>query len=161
MRDYDAIRESLAGPGGSRDDLMRRAADVLWDALSPTGVSWIGFYTARPGDEQMLLGPRRDKPACSPIGMHGACGQAFLDRAPLVVRNVASLGEGYVACDPRDVSEVVIPLFEPDGSAWGVLDADSFDEASFDEHDAAALRSVLEQIGLSDPAHGAALPRVV
>ena len=64
--------------------------------------------------------------------MHGACGQAFRSGKPLVVRDVRSLGEGYVACDPRDLSEVVIPVFNADGTPWGVLDADSFDTAAFD-----------------------------
>jgi len=161
LREYQAICEKLTGVTGGREEVMRATIDVLWEALSPTGVSWIGFYTAKPSDDEMLLGPRRDKPACSPIGMHGACGQAFKDKSPLVVRNVASLGKGYVACDPKDVSELIIPVFEADGTPWGVLDADSFDEGSFDEHDAIALRSLLEQVGLSDPAHGKTLPRVV
>ncbi|MFM7261250.1 MAG: hypothetical protein ACKO3W_11660, partial [bacterium] len=54
-------------------------ADLLWDALSPRGLSWGGFYlidASTPVDRDrregaMLLAARRDKPACSPIGLHG------------------------------------------------------------------------------------------
>lgn len=128
---------------------MRHAVDVFWDVLSPTGVSWIGFYTLEAGASEMLLGPRRNKPACSPIGLHGACGQSAMDRATLVVTHVKNLGEGYVACDPKDTSELVIPCIDDQGSCWGVLDADSFDEGSFDEHDAAALTGILHELGLT------------
>lgn len=131
---------------------MRAAADVFWQQLSPTGVSWIGFYTLEPGADEMLLGPRRDKPACSPIGLHGACGQSATAKTTLVVTHVKHLGEGYVACDPRDTSELVIPLIEKDGACWGVLDADSFDEGSFDETDAAEMASILHEIGLTTEA---------
>ena len=132
---------------------MRTAADVFWEHLAPTGVSWIGFYTIQPGATEMLLGPRRDKPACSPIGLHGACGQSAATKSTLVVTHVKNLGEGYVACDPKDTSELVIPCIGADGACWGVLDADSFDEGSFSEADARALASILHTIGLtSDPA---------
>jgi putative methionine-R-sulfoxide reductase with GAF domain len=67
----------------------------------------------------------------------------------MVVRDVADLGEGYVACDPRDLAEVVIPLFEPDGTCWGVLDLDSFDVGAFDESDVTGLSSLLVAAGLT------------
>ncbi|MEM8757056.1 MAG: hypothetical protein AAGF47_04655 [Planctomycetota bacterium] len=156
QRDYDAIARdvSAALPGCStRDDRMRLVADVCWTHLAERGVSWIGFYTLEPGSDEMLLGPRRDKPACSPIGLHGACGQSATAGQTLVVTHVDRLGEGYVACDPKDTSELVIPCFEPaaDGTdrCWGVLDADSFDEGSFDAADAAELAALLHTAGLS------------
>ena len=149
-RDYLALARAVAIPANAgRERRMQLAADALWDALRPTGVSWIGFYTARPGDDQMLLGPRRDKPACSPIGMHGACGRAFQSRRGLVVTDVKHLGENYVACDPRDLAEVVIPLFEPDGTPWGVLAADSWERSAFREEDALGLMTLMEAWGLS------------
>ena len=134
---------------------MHAAADIFWDHLAPTGVSWIGFYTMDDGGQQMLLGPRRDKPACSPIGMHGACGQSAARKETLVITHVSKLGDGYVACDPKDTSELVIPCIESESSekqmiSWGVLDADSFDEGSFSEHDARELASILHEIGLSE-----------
>lgn len=126
---------------------MTAVIDILWDALAPTGVSWIGFYFA--GDGDMTLGPRRDKPACSPIGLHGACGRACLSRHSLVVRDVAALGENYVACDPRDRSEVVVPVFDAGGRCYAVLDADSHDAAAFDAFDARAMEHILQSAGLS------------
>jgi putative methionine-R-sulfoxide reductase with GAF domain len=128
---------------------MRVFVDACWEHLSPRGVSWVGFYTREPGSEEMLLGPRRDKPACSPIGLHGACGRSCLQASTLVVTHVGRLGEGYIACDPRDLSELVVPCVDASGVCWGVLDADSFHESSFDQADAGALAGLLDEVGLS------------
>jgi len=86
--------------------------------------------------------------------MHGACGRGFKSRRALVVTDVAKLGEGYVACDPRDRSEVVIPMLEHDGTTcWGVFDADSFYTHAFAEDDVIGLYRVFVAAGLTpDPA---------
>jgi putative methionine-R-sulfoxide reductase with GAF domain len=127
---------------------MQAVVDALWNGLKDRGVSWVGFYLHE-GGKELILGPRRDKPACSPIGLHGVCGQAFTQRRPIVVRDVAELGSSYIACDPRDRSEVVVPLFDADGRCWGVLDLDSHEVGTFDEHDAQGLSQVLRAAGLS------------
>lgn len=150
-----------------RPTRLRTLCDVLWDALSPTGVSWVGFYAAegefdagvtsgesadsartrRRTTRSLLLECRRDKPACSPISMQGACGRCYLSERPLVVRDVAALGANYVACDPRDRSELVMPV-EDHAGVWGVLDMDSWEVGSFTIADAHALASILHAAGL-------------
>jgi L-methionine (R)-S-oxide reductase len=127
---------------------MIAVVDALWETLHPSGVSWVGFYSYA-GGEELVLGPRRDKPACSPIGLHGVCGRAFRERRAVVVEDVRSLGEHYIACDPLDRSEVVAPCFEPDGTCWGVLDLDSHEPGAFDESDVAGLFRVLRAAGLT------------
>ncbi len=117
-------------------------------------MSWAGFYVDVPGKpdgERLELGPRRPKPACSPIGMHGACGQALAAARSLVVVDVADLGAGYVACDPRDRSELVVPCLRDDGTAWGVFDVDSHAVAAFGPEDALACERALVAAGLSAP----------
>ena len=128
---------------------MQAAIDALWNALKDTGVSWVGFYVHQGADE-LVLGPREPKPACSPIGLHGACGQVWQARKPLVVQDVRDLGDDYVACDPRDQSEVVIPCLDADGTCWGVLDLDSHDTGSFTRADVTGLTTVLQAAGLSE-----------
>ena len=127
---------------------MQAMVDALWPALHDSGVSWIGFYLHE-GRDDLVLGPRRDRPACSPIGLHGACGQAFRTGSPLVVRDVAELGPNYIACDPGDRSEVVIPLFDAQGGCWGVLDVDSYEVGAFDGVDVAGLVMLLRKAGLT------------
>ncbi|MCA9285153.1 MAG: GAF domain-containing protein [Phycisphaerales bacterium] len=149
-RDYESIAATLDATG-DRDVRMARLVDVLWSALAPTGVSWLGFYLDRPDqpDERRLeLGPRAPKPACSPIGLHGACGQALLAGEPMVIRDVAELGPNYIACDPRDRSELVLPLRDAEGRRWAVLDLDSHEIGAFAERDVSGLELVLRAAGL-------------
>lgn len=127
---------------------MRAVVDLLWGHLHDHGVSWVGFYLFDAEHDEMILGPSRDKPACSPIGMHGACGQAFRNRRPLIVRDVKELGDGYVACDPKDQSEIVMPVCDARGKQIGVLDLDSFAVGAFNESDATGLSDVLSAAGL-------------
>ena len=131
---------------------MTALVDLLWAELSPNGLSWIGFYLDQPDqaeETRLILGPRRDKPACSPIGLHGACGKALLTRTPLIVGDVRELGAGYIACDPLDQSELVLPCIDSDGSVWGVLDADSYQIGHFDLDYQHNLTKVLQVSGLS------------
>ncbi len=165
IRPYEQIIPRL--PGGAeqparkdRSQQMQAVVDELWAALHPTGVSWIGFYLRR-DETELVLGPRRDKPACSPIGLHGACGRALRERRALVVRDVRNLGTAYIACDPRDRSELVVPLFDPDGRGWGVLDLDSYEPDSFSLSDVEGLTRVLTAAGLTDPSKAAGDPIVV
>jgi putative methionine-R-sulfoxide reductase with GAF domain len=170
MRDYTRLARdldlapSLAGRGagaiaGSQIDAtrlqaMRKFVDAAWPALSPQSVSWIGFYFIGLGQDSMTLGPCRNKPACSPIGLHGVCGRGWLTRRSIVVRDVKVLGSDYVACDPRDQAELVIPLFDR-GVCYGVLDVDSFDVGAFSEADAAALEPMLISMELTEPGRAA------
>lgn len=153
-RDYDALAQrlqELIPPDAPRQIRMEVFVDCLWDALAPTGMSWGGFYLEQPDapeEERLILGPRRDKPACSPISLHGACGQSLVNRRVMIVPDVRELGEGYIACDPRDLSEIVIPLIDATGRCWGVLDLDSYDVGSFDENDSYGLQRALRAAGL-------------
>jgi putative methionine-R-sulfoxide reductase with GAF domain len=133
---------------GNREQRMQALVDLLWESLRGSGVSWVGFYLHHGGD-QMVLGPRRDKPACSPIGLHGVCGQAQSSGRPRVVRDVAELGANYIVCDPLDRSEVVVPLFDEPGRCWGVLDLDSHEAGAFDEEDVRGLTELLRRAGLT------------
>lgn len=158
QRNYGAL--TIAESDG---DCVSRAAIVraLWDAFrtrsdGDLGYSWVGFYLgpgrssadATAGPAEMILDEREPKPACSPISLKGACGQCYLAGHPLVVRDVAALGEGYIACDPRDRSEVVVPYFDEGGKVAGVLDVDSFDVGAFSRADAIGLVELLRRTGV-------------
>ena len=121
---------------------MRIIVDAIWEEFgSHRPVSWVGFYLLGMGE--MTLGPRRDKPACSPIGLHGACGSAALSGKTIVVRDVRELGAGYIACDPLDLSEIVVPVRARDGRVAAVLDMDSYSVGAFGEWDRCALEKIL------------------
>lgn len=148
-RDYAAVSAALGkSTGAGFEERMRAVVDGLWAAFSGQGVSWCGFYLPGESQDELVLGPRRDQPACSPIGLGGVCGRAWRERHAVIVRDVAELGEAYVACDPRDRSEVVVPLLDEAGGVRAVLDLDSHELAAFDDSDVEGLRSVLAAAGL-------------
>ena len=149
-RPYDRIATRLSC-SGTREERMQAVVDALWEALHDKGVSWVGFYVDRPGtsaDERLELGPHQDKPACSPIGVHGVCGQALQFQRPRIVDDVSELADDYIACDPNDRSEIALPLVDKQGVCWGVLDLDSWETGAFDESDERGLRGVLAAAGL-------------
>lgn len=153
QRNYDpvihAIQETVPVQA-AREARMQAVVDALWAAFGGErgSVSWVGFYLGCTGDMELTLGPRRDKPACSPIGLHGVCGKAFLTGNPVVVADVRELGGNYIACDPRDQSEVVVPLIGADGRPWAVLDLDSQQTSAFSQDDVQGLKRVLAAAGL-------------
>ncbi len=147
----DAARLSKGLSAGDLNGRMRAAVDAIWTHLHQAGVSWVGFYLPEKSDdgEMLVLGPSRNTPACSPIGLHGVCGQSYTGRSIRLVPDVRDLGPNYIACDPRDRSEVVIPLVGSDGRCLGVLDVDSHEVGRFGDADAAGLERVLRSAGLS------------
>ncbi|MFZ4573433.1 MAG: GAF domain-containing protein [Phycisphaerales bacterium] len=155
-RNYEALlaRHELLQPRpvvraeSARVNLMERAIAMLWDEFKGQSLSWIGFYQKVESADEMVLVCREPKPACSPIGLHGMCGRGWAERRSIVIQNVRTLGENYIACDPKDQSEVVVPVMNEDGTCWGVLDADSYDIAGFDEGDAAGMLALLEAMGI-------------
>ena len=159
----ERVLARAAGLAGIEPHDLRRQAfvELWWHSYRCAGgaaMSWVGFYIDRPGepeDARLVLGHRLPKPACSPIGMHGACGQALASARSLVVIDVADLGAGYVACDPRDRSELVVPCLRPDGTAWGVFDVDSHEVGAFADADALLCERCLRAAGLSEAHRGA------
>jgi GAF domain-containing protein len=51
---------------------------------------------------------------------------------------------GHIACDASARSEIVVPVFAPDGELIAVLDLDSHAPAAFDETDLEGLERVAE-----------------
>ena len=138
-----AISNAMTGKTGLTER-MNVVVDELWAEFGEhRPVSWVGFYFL--GEEEMTLGPRRDKPACSPIGLHGACGRAARSEKTLIVRDVKDLGANYIACDPRDRSEIVVPVRGKNGSVLAVLDVDSHAVAAFGKLDRTSLESIVEE----------------
>ena len=151
-RDYQAVARALSQVSGNRHRRMSEVCDVLWRFFKDFGVSWVGFYEKEPDAEEMTLRCSRDTPACSPIELHGACGMSWSKKRPIIVNDVHNLGEHYIACNPRDKSEIVVPLFNDDGSCYGVLDLDSHDRNAFYAHDQIELLRLMESTAISWPA---------
>lgn len=151
-RDYARLigeAASLSGGTLSLEERVLRLTESLWEALKTSGVDWLGFYFLDPEGNSMLLHSCRPKPACSPIGLHGVCGRAWKERRAQVVSDVYALGAAHIACDPSNLSEIVVPLIAVDGSCTAVLDLDSRELDAFSDADSQGLTEVLRAAGLS------------
>jgi arsenate reductase (thioredoxin) len=151
-RDYPGMVESVKEKLSSAPDIedkMKLVTNVLWEGLRDKGLDWVGFYRLIPGQEAMELVCRQPRAACSPIALHGVCGKGMKDKTPQIVRDVYTLGDQHIICDPANLSEIVVPLLEPDGSCRAVLDIDSRELGAFDQDDAKGLVLVLQSAGLS------------
>lgn len=137
-----------------RGRIMQHIVDTIWEIFGEAGTfSWCGFYLPSPDGKQLVLGPSRDKPACNPIGIHGVCGKALSTAATQVVADVKALGDAHIECDPKNLSEIAIPVFGPDGKPFAVLDVDSYEPDAFDELDQRWLERIVR------PLEGSPAPR--
>ena len=101
---------------------------------------WTGFYIINNGE--LLVGPYQGALACQKLAKDtGVCWAAINQRKTIVAPDVHEF-PGHIACDPRSRSEIVVPLFSPNGNVVAVLDVDSKDLASFDEVDALWLEKI-------------------
>ncbi len=124
--------------------MMREVVDELWDTFAGTPYSWCGFYVLAANGAELTLGPHRDKPACSPIGLHGVCGRALKTGKALVIPDVKALGPGeHIECDPKNRAEIAVPVYNHEGKAWAVFDVDSVEPGAFDEMDQRWLERIL------------------
>ena len=149
-RELDLLIESGRFQDVDASTRQDRFLEAAWPHLNRHGVSWAGFYLEapdQPEDARLVMGPSRGGPACSPIGLHGACGAAYLAKQPLVVRDVKELGDEYIACDPRDRSEVIIPVWSA-RRVIGVLDLDSHEIGAFEEQDARLAADLMTRAGI-------------
>jgi putative methionine-R-sulfoxide reductase with GAF domain len=136
---YEKVRAELDKKWRRRelrsDRMMREVVDALWDVFAGAPYSWVGFYLLSPDGSQLVLGPHREKPACSPIPLTGVCGKALQTGASQNVPDVKALGAAHIECDPKNLSEIAVPVFDKNGKAYAVLDVDSEQKAAFDEMD--------------------------
>ena len=144
--------EVLAVLDGEPDRTARMAtvASMLADAFED--YFWTGFYVVDPDrPAELVVGPYQGTLGCLRIAFgRGVCGTAAESRRTQLVADVHAF-PGHIACDARSASEIVVPVFDPDGRLIAVLDIDSETPAAFDEVDQAALEAIVREVF----AHGA------
>lgn len=115
-------------------------ANVVAVLKQNLGYFWIGFYLVD-GDE-LVLGPFQGTPACVRIARgKGVCGSSWLNAETIVVDDV-HLYPNHIACDENSKSEIVVPVFDKNGSVSLVLDIDHDEYKAFDSTD----QKYLEQL---------------
>lgn len=108
---------------------------------------WTGFYVVDPEkSEELVVGPYQGTLGCLRIPFsRGVCGAAAKTGQVQIVDDVHAF-PGHIACDPRSRSEIVVPVYAPDGSLFAVFDVDSTDPGSFDQVDADGLGPILKGV---------------
>lgn len=139
--EYELLLEQAKALTAGESDWIANTGNV--SALLKAGmknVNFAGVYRFEKGE--LILGPFQGMPACVHIQLgKGVCGKAALERKTQIVANVHEF-PGHIACDSASNSEIVVPVFNRDGSLWGVYDFDSTNLNNFDDLD----QKYLEQI---------------
>ena len=108
---------------------------------------WTGFYVVDPlKNEELVVGPYQGTLGCLRIPFsRGVCGAAARTGEVQIVEDVHAF-PGHIACDVRSQSEIVVPVYAPDGQLFAVFDVDSTEVGSFDAVDADGLAPILQGV---------------
>ena len=139
LQELDSVLEGMDDPITA----MATCACVLHRRLPYA--SWTGFYRVV-APRLLRVGPYQGPLGCLEIPFdRGVCGAAARERKAQVVRDVHAF-PGHIACDGAARSEIVMPVYAPDGELVAVLDIDSHQPAAFDEEDRQGLEAIAERL---------------
>ncbi len=140
-----AIRANLEG---ETDTTLKMATiNCLLKTFLPY-YYWVGFYV-KSGPRRLSVGPYQGTLGCLHIPYDkGVCGRAAREGKTQIVGDTHALqpGADHIACDPNSRSEIVVPVFGPDGQLMAVFDVDSTLTHSFDETDHRHLKRLLSEV---------------
>ncbi|AKT42743.1 GAF domain-containing protein [Chondromyces crocatus] len=139
---YQALLASVNATLEGIDDPIAAMATMAALLHHGFGHLWTGFYRlASPG--LLRVGPYQGTLGCLEIRVgKGVCGAAASERRTVIVADVHAF-PGHITCDARSRSEIVVPVFGPDGDLLAVLDIDADQPAAFDEEDRAGLERLV------------------
>lgn len=154
---YREIGPQIAALIEGETDLIANLANVAAVLKEALGFYWVGFYLVKRGE--LVLGPFQGPLACTRIGFdQGVCGHAFTNKETVIVPDVDKF-PGHIACSSASRSEIVVPMFDPDGTVFGVLDVDSDkldDLSDVDKNGLQEITKCIERVTRSHT-HSAAL----
>lgn len=137
MAEIDAILD-----GESQMILKMATIDCILQQHFPA-FFWVGFYCMHEGG--LVVGPYQGTLGCLHISLErGICGRAARLQATQIVADVHS-DPAHIACDSRTNSEIVVPVFDPEGRLIAVLDIDSTAFGTFDEVDQSYLEAMVRR----------------
>jgi len=140
-------KEIAAVLDGETDNVARMATVSCLLSEAFDSYFWTGFYVVDPDKtEELVVGPYQGTLGCLRIPFsRGVCGAAAKTGEVQIVEDVHAF-PGHIACDARSRSEIVVPVYAPDGSLFAVFDVDSTEVGSFDTVDADGLAPILSGV---------------
>lgn len=143
-KQYRLLREQIRALIEGETDKIAVMANVCAAIHEAMGFWWTGFYLVK--GEDLVLGPFQGPVACMHIGYgKGVCGTAWKEQQTIIVPDVEQF-PGHIACSSLSRSEIVVPVFSPNGSVSAVLDIDSKELATFDCIDKEYLEEICKLI---------------
>ncbi|MBR1795586.1 MAG: GAF domain-containing protein [Bacteroidales bacterium] len=141
---YALLERQIASLMEGETDVIAKMANMAAVLHESFGFWWTGFY--RVAGEELILGPFQGPVACMHIPFaKGVCGTAWARKESVVVPDVEQF-PGHIACSSASRSEIVVPVFGPDGVVTAVLDIDSVRLATFDEEDRTWLERIVRYL---------------
>ncbi len=145
---YAAVAQEIGAVlEGEPNRVARMATVSSMLASSFDHFFWTGFYVVDDTRaDELVVGPYQGSLGCMRIAFgRGVCGTAAATRETQVVADVHAF-PGHIACDGRSASEIVVPVFDPEGRLIAVFDVDSEQPAAFDAADRDWLERILREV---------------
>ena len=143
---YAEVAEEIAAVlEGEPNRVARMATVASVLAASFEHFFWTGFYVVDPEKpRELVVGPYQGTLGCLRIAFgRGVCGKAAATGETQIVDDVLTFPD-HIACDARSRSEIVLPVFGPDGALIAVFDVDATKPGVFDAADAEGLERILK-----------------
>ncbi len=140
---YHDLAQTCAALTAGETDAVALMATLSCEVFhADARFDWVGFYrVVSPG--LLKIGPYQGGHGCLVIPFErGVCGACAREEAVQLVPDVEAF-PGHIACASSTRSELVLPVFGPDGLI-AVFDLDSDQLDAFDRQDAEALQSILD-----------------
>lgn len=141
---YHDLTQSIGSLTHGETDIVALMATVSCEVHhSDDRFDWTGFYRVT-APELLKIGPYQGGHGCLVIPFsRGVCGAAARTGAVQLVADVNAF-EGHIACASSTQSEVVLPVWNDEGTLLGVFDIDSNQPAAFTQEDADQLAAILK-----------------
>lgn len=139
---YESLLPQIEGLISYETDEVANMSNVAAALKYGMGYFWVGFYIVK--EDELVLGPFQGPIACTRIKKgKGVCGTAWAEAKTQLVPNVDEF-PGHIACSSDSKSEIVVPIFNTDGTVKMILDVDSDRLEAFDEIDQKYLEKLAE-----------------
>ncbi|GFZ26818.1 GAF domain-containing protein [Lactobacillus corticis] len=142
--DYELLGEQAKSLVAGETDWISNTANLAALLFHSLNVNFAGVY--RYENQELILGPFQGNVACVHIAVgKGVCGKCAAEQKSVIVPDVHQFS-GHIACDSATNSELVVPIFNPEGQFWGVFDFDCLDFNGFDAEDEKHLNQISQLI---------------
>lgn len=139
---YDRLYHQIEEYVKSTKDIWARLATieaVLHHKMQ--SYFWTGVYVLI--DDELIVRSYQGPVACQKLRHHqGVCWHAILSKETVIVANVEEF-PGHIACNSNSKSEIVVPIFNPEGEIFACLDVDSDRLNAFDDTDRIGIEKIL------------------